>query len=79
LREVGGFTEAEQWRFDWARPYTRAEWLDQLPTTGPLTQLPPDKLAEVLTGVGAAVDVIGGSFTVRYATVVATATRRVPA
>ncbi|MDX6298237.1 MAG: hypothetical protein QOI51_2094 [Nocardioidaceae bacterium] len=79
LREVGGFTEAEQWRFDWARPYTRAEWLDQLPTTGPLTQLPPDELAEVLTGVGAAVDAIGGSFTVHYATVVATATRRVPA
>jgi SAM-dependent methyltransferase len=74
LREVGGYTEAEQWRFDWARTYTRAEWLDQLPTTGPLTQLPPDKLAEVLRGVGDAVDAIGGSFTVHYATVVATAT-----
>jgi hypothetical protein len=53
LREVNGFTEAKQWRFDWTRPYTHTEWLDQLPTTGPLTQLPPDKLADVLAGVGA--------------------------
>jgi SAM-dependent methyltransferase len=75
LREVGGFSEPEQWRFDWEQPYTRSEWLDQLPTTGPLTRMPPDKLAQVLDGVGDAIDAIGGSFTMRYATVVATATR----
>jgi hypothetical protein len=39
-----------------------------LPTTGTLTQLPPDKLAEVLDGVGAAVDKIGGSLTMPYTT-----------
>jgi hypothetical protein len=72
---VGGFSEPEQWRFDWEQPYTRSEWLDQLPTTGPLTRMPQDELAQVLGGVGDAIDAIGGSFTMRYATVVATATR----
>lgn len=75
IREVGGFSEPEQWRFDWERSYTRDEWLDQLPTYGALTQLPPDKLAEVLEGAGAAVDAIGGSFVMLYTTVVVTATR----
>jgi SAM-dependent methyltransferase len=75
IREVGGFSDPEQWRFDWERAYTRDEWLDQLPTTGGLTRLPPDKLAQVLEGVGAAIDAIGGSFTMRYATVAVTAKR----
>jgi SAM-dependent methyltransferase len=76
IREVGGFGDPEQWRFDWQRSYTRDEWLDQLPTTGALTRLAPDKLAEVLDGVGAAIDAMGGGFTMRYATVAVTANRR---
>ncbi|MFB9432281.1 class I SAM-dependent methyltransferase [Streptoalloteichus tenebrarius] len=75
LREGGGFGEPEQWRFDWERSYTRDEWLDLLPTSGVLTQLPPDKLGAVLEGVGAAIDAIGGSFTMSYATVAITAVR----
>jgi SAM-dependent methyltransferase len=75
MRQAGGFDEPEQWRFDWEHPYTRDEWLDQLPTQGVLTQAPPGKLAEVLAGVGAAIDAIGGSFTMRYTTVVVTAAR----
>ncbi|MFG1709961.1 class I SAM-dependent methyltransferase [Nonomuraea sp. M3C6] len=75
IRQVGGFSEQEQWRFDWQRSYTRDEWLDQMPTQGLLTQLPSDKLAEVLEGVGAAVDALGGSFTMAYATMVVTAAR----
>ena len=31
IREAGGFSAPEQWRFDWERSYTRDEWLDQLP------------------------------------------------
>jgi SAM-dependent methyltransferase len=76
IRAVGGFSEPEQWRFDWERTYTRDQWLDQLPTSGALTQLPPDKLAEVLDGVGAAIDALGGSITVPYTTVAVTAVRR---
>jgi SAM-dependent methyltransferase len=75
MREAGGFSEPEQWRFDWERIYTRDEWLDQLPTLGSLTQLPADKLAEVLDAVGTAIDAIGGSFTMPYTTVAVTATR----
>ena len=75
IREVGGFSDPEQWRFDWEQSYTRDAWLDQMPTHGALTQLPPDKLAEVLEGVGAAIDAMGGSFTMHYATVVVTAAR----
>lgn len=75
IREADGFGEPEQWRYDWERTYTRDEWLDQLPTSGALTQLPPDKLAEVLEGVGAAIDEMGGGFTMPYATVAITAAR----
>jgi SAM-dependent methyltransferase len=78
IREAGLFAGPQQWRFDWERSYTRDEWLDQLPTTGALTQLPPDKLAQVLASVGAAIDAIGGSFPVNYATVAVIA-RRTPA
>jgi SAM-dependent methyltransferase len=75
MREVGGFNDPEQWRFDWEQSYTRDAWLDQMPTQGPLTQLPSDKLTEVLEGVGAAIDAIGGSFTMPYTTVAITAAR----
>jgi SAM-dependent methyltransferase len=70
-----GFGEPEQWRFDREGSYTREQWLDQLPTTGPLTRLPPGQLDEVLAGVGAAIDAMGGRFTTRDTTVVVTATR----
>jgi SAM-dependent methyltransferase len=76
IRQVGGFSDPEQWRYDWEQSYTRDEFLDLLPTQGTLTGLPPDKLAEVLAGVGAAIDTLGGSFTMPYVTVAVTALRR---
>lgn len=75
IREAGAFGDPERWRFDWQRSYTRDEWLDLLPTTGGLTRLPPDTLAEVLESVGAAIDAIGGGFTMSYATVAVVAAR----
>jgi SAM-dependent methyltransferase len=75
IRAAGSFTEPEQWRFDWQCTYTRDEWLDQLPTLGALTQLPADTVAQILAGVGAAIDAMGGSFTMAYSTVAVTATR----
>jgi SAM-dependent methyltransferase len=69
-REVGGFGEPQQWRFEWDRPYTRDEWLDVLPTFGGLaTQLPPPQLQDLLAGVGAAIDAAGGTFQMHYTTV----------
>ena len=78
IRRADGFGEPEQWRFTWQRAYTRDEWLDQLPTSGILTRLPPEPLARVLESVGAAIDRLGGRFTVPYTTVVVTAARLVP-
>jgi SAM-dependent methyltransferase len=75
IRGTSAFGGPEQWRFDWQRTYTRAEWLDQLPTTGSHTQLPSAQLQEVLTGIGTAVDTFGGSFTMRYTALVVTAER----
>jgi SAM-dependent methyltransferase len=75
IRRAGAFGDPEQWRFDWERSYTRDEWLDQLPTSGGHSQIPPAKLEELLAGIGAAIDAVGGSFTVRYTAVVVTARR----
>ncbi len=74
IRETAAFTEPEQWRFDWERPYTRDEWLDQLPTQGAFTRLPRPELEEVLAGIGAAIDTAGGTFTMHYATLTVAAT-----
>ncbi|MBO3741363.1 class I SAM-dependent methyltransferase [Actinoplanes flavus] len=75
MRQVGGFGEPEQWQFEWEQRYTRDEWLAQLPTTGLHTRLPADVLEQVLSGTGAAIDAIGGSFVNRFTTIVATAVR----
>ncbi|GAA4599188.1 class I SAM-dependent methyltransferase [Planotetraspora phitsanulokensis] len=75
IREAGAFGDPERWRFDWERFYTRDEWLDQLPTHGGHTRLPQAQLDEVLAGMGAAVDALGGGFAMHYATVVVTAAR----
>lgn len=75
IRETGRFNGPEQWRFDWERSYTRDQWLDLLPTTGGLTQLRPDQLAEILAAVGDAIDSLGGRFTMHYTTLATTAER----
>jgi SAM-dependent methyltransferase len=79
IRQAGAFGDPEQWRFDWQWSYTRDEWLDLLPTQGGHTRLPPGPLAEVLAGIGAAIETMGGGFTMDYTTAVVTATRTGPA
>ena len=61
MRQAGGFGEPEQWRFDWARPYSRDEWLDQVPTFGGFSRFPPATQQALLAGIGAAVDALGGN------------------
>ncbi|GGV00313.1 methyltransferase type 11 [Actinomadura cremea] len=75
VRAADGFGDVEQWVFDWEHRYTRDAWLDQMPTQGAFTRLPPDTLAQVLDATGAAIDALGGAFTMRYAAVVITAAR----
>ncbi|WP_345638322.1 class I SAM-dependent methyltransferase [Rugosimonospora acidiphila] len=69
LREAGGFDDPRRWRFEWERSYTRDEWLDLLPTQGGLTRVPAGERAEILADVGAAIDAMGGGFTMSYTTV----------
>jgi SAM-dependent methyltransferase len=75
MRATGAFTEPEQWRFDWERSYTRDEWIEQMATGGDASQFSPDKLEALLAETGIAIDAWGGTFTMRYATVVVTASR----
>jgi hypothetical protein len=75
IRRAGGFGDPGQWRFGWNRRYTGDQWLDQLPTLGGHTLLPPATLHDLLAGIGAAIDAAGGSFTMQYTTVAATAAR----
>jgi SAM-dependent methyltransferase len=75
MRQAGGFGDPEQWQVDWERPYTRDEWLEFVPTAGGMSQIPPDRLAELLAGIGAAIDAVGGSFTMHYSTLAETAVR----
>ena len=73
IRAGGKFDEPEQWRFEWAQPYTREEWLDALQTSG--GAIAESQLASLLEGVGEAIDAVGGSFTMSYVTFVVTAVR----
>jgi SAM-dependent methyltransferase len=75
MTQAGAFGEAEEWRFDWERRYTRDEWLEVLPTFGSYGQYPPAKQQELMAGIGGAVDAVGGSFMMGYTAVVATCRR----
>ncbi|WP_344339375.1 class I SAM-dependent methyltransferase [Kitasatospora putterlickiae] len=73
MRAAGVFDEPEQWQVEWEYVYSKAEWLDQLPTQGDHAQFPPEKLEQVLARVGAVIDAMGGSFSMKYTAVVASA------
>jgi SAM-dependent methyltransferase len=75
ITQAGAFGEPKWTRFGWERTYSREEWLDVVPTQGMHTVLPPEKLAEVLAGLGAAIDSVGGEVPVRYTTLVVSAVR----
>ncbi len=49
--------------------------LSEAPTSGGHNQFPAGKLEELLAGLGAAIDAVGGKFTMGYATVTITAAR----
>ncbi|WP_434975441.1 class I SAM-dependent methyltransferase [Streptomyces mesophilus] len=73
ITAAGGFSAPTEWTCTWSRDYTRTEYLDQFPTSGLATRLAPGDLAPILEGVGAAIDALGGSFTMSYDTVVLSA------
>lgn len=75
MRRSGAFEDPQQWRFDWEHCYTRDRWLELVPTFGGHSRFAPAKTEELLAGMGAAIDAAGGSFTMRYVTMVVTAVR----
>jgi SAM-dependent methyltransferase len=75
LRQSGAFGEPEEWLSHWERAYTRDQWLDLVSTTGGFTRYPEAIQAGLLDGLGAAVDAAGGTFTMSYTTIAATAAR----
>jgi len=75
MRQAGAFGEPEQWRFEWNRLYTRDEWLEQVPTFGGHSRIPPADQRELLAGIGAAIDTSGGTFTMGFTTLAVTTAR----
>ncbi len=75
LRRTGAFGEPQEWLSAWERPYSTAEWLDLVPTTGGFTRQPEAVQRQLLDGLGAAVDAAGGTFVMGYTTIAATAAR----
>jgi SAM-dependent methyltransferase len=55
-------------QYDWDRRLSRAEWLDLLPTQSDHRVLPPQQRAQLLEGVGDAIDKLGGSVLVHWET-----------
>ena len=78
MRQAGAFGEPEQWRFAWDRPYTRDEWLEQVPTFGGFSRIPADQQEQILAGIGTAIDAAGGGFTMDFTTLAVTAARGTP-
>lgn len=76
IETVHGFAAPARWRWDWERDYTTEQWVDQVPTFGGHSRMPAATLERLLAGIAAAIESVGGSFLVSYATVAVTARRR---
>lgn len=75
INATGAFTEIVRLRFDWELAYSTEEWLDQIPTFGGHSTLPPEKLGALLAGINHALEDQGGGFTMRYAALALTSRR----
>ena len=62
-------------RFQWSRRYTTDEWLDQLPTHSDHATMEPERLEPLLAAVATVIDDAGGSFEMRYSTLLLESTR----
>ncbi|WP_030437883.1 class I SAM-dependent methyltransferase [Actinoplanes subtropicus] len=76
IGRTNAFGVPEGMRYEWDRTCTRDEWLDHLLTQGGFHALAPDALARFQAHLGAAIDEMGGAFTMHYATVGIVAIRR---
>jgi SAM-dependent methyltransferase len=69
----GLFEDSQEWRDEWETIYSRDDWCEQLSTFGGHSRLTPVQHGGLAAGIGAAIDAVGGSFTMRYITVCVTA------
>ncbi len=76
LTESGRFDEVRVREFPWRHTYTKAEWLAFLRTHSDHAVLPTPRLERLLSGVGAAIDELGGSFEVNYEATLVSGRRR---
>ena len=70
------FGPVEERSFLWEHTYTRAEWLDQLPTHSDHRTLPPEVLGTLLERIGGVIDANGGALTIGHTTELLLAVRR---
>jgi SAM-dependent methyltransferase len=73
LMETGRFFPPEMRTYSWEVEYTRAEWLDLLPTHSDHRALPDERLQHLLSSIGDVIDAMGGSFSMGYEAVLITA------
>ncbi len=70
------FGDAHAERFDWTRRYDTAAWLDFLQTHSDHQTLARERLRRLLDAVAHALEELGGSFEMSYATMLVSARRR---
>ncbi len=76
LRATGAFIDVQLKTFVHDSEYTTQAWLDQLPTHSDHRRLEPDRLRALLDAVGEQIDRVGGSFVMRYESVLVTGSTR---
>ena len=76
FERAGAFEEPEVRCYTWARAYTTAEWVAQLPTHSDHRLLPDGVRATLLAGLAEVLDAHGGVLEVTYETRVVTAVTR---
>jgi SAM-dependent methyltransferase len=73
IESSGVFGPGEVGSFPWSRIYTTDQWLDVSSTGSGHRKLEPQRLDRLLAAVGEEIAAIGGSFEVRYETVLVSA------
>jgi SAM-dependent methyltransferase len=68
IADASGFAAGEVHRYRWNRDYATLEYLDLLRTHSPCLVLAPPERDALLADIGAAIDANGGSFRMRFVT-----------
>lgn len=76
LTAGGLFERPEKRTYGWRTRYTRRDWVELISTHSDHLVLEPERLAAVIARVGAVIDSLGGSITVRFESTVLTVTAR---